>query len=842
MNRDLASGAPGRELRDWLEKESSQLQIKDAFVVPHWFSEQRAWLEDPANSNSAVCNYVLLLHLQGVLDKDALQRTLEEIVRRHEVLRSRFRTRQDELIQIVVEPETLDLREIDLSGEPAALRDARARELVSKEAQVSLDLALGPLLRSRLVRLGAEEHWLQLTTHDIVFDDWSSGILFRELSECYQAFAAGLPSPLPDLPLSYGDYVRWQEKRLQGIEWRSKLTYWKQQLSSRTGFYHLSADFPRPAKPTYRTAREQIVLSADLASALKELAREERVSLFMVLLAGLQCLLHRFSGAGDIGVASCAANRPLVEVEKIIGRFGNEIFLRTSLLGNPTYRELLTRVRQTALNAYSDQELPFGRLVQGASEGVPRGTSRPPFQLMFFSENAHPETMGAPGLIMSRLPWRMEAAKYDLNVCLRAEPAQQITLDYATDHFRPATAAQFLEDYRDILEKMTQHPEARVGSLSTATESEPLEVQIEPAPAVATPDDFELRLTAIWEAAFGIRPIGLEQDFFELGGDSLLAARLFVEIEKTFKVPLPLAALLHAPTIRQLAAAMRSRQTQPLGSSLVAIQSTGTKPPLFCVHGHVGEVFFCRNLAHCLGADQPVYGLRSQGLGGEKPYDSVEAMAAHYLREIRTVQPTGPYYLGGFCFGGMIAYEMARRLEMEGDEVGLLALFNTPPPGALQNWPLNRVYLTRRIAHELHKLRSLPGEEKLTFLQEKATGLTSLLLGSLKGALSRFPLVSSDGGGRLLSVADLNVLAAKAYQPEPYPGRITLFLTHEIGSIYGMDPRQRWGELAAGGIQAHPVAGDNRSLFDGNLIEPLAEELRACLARASDTRTIACTE
>jgi thioesterase domain-containing protein/acyl carrier protein len=831
------------ELLVWLQKESPASLAEDAFVVPLWFSQQRTWLEDPSNSNSAVCNYPLLLRIRGSLNEGALQQSLQEIGRRHHVLRSVFQMKDGELIQIVVPPEKLTLRLMDLRGCPEATREARAQRIALEEAHQPFDLSRKPLLRTALMRMGTDDHFLQLTSHDIVFDDWSTGILVFELSELYQAFAAGTASPLHDLAFQYGDYVRWQEEQLQGKVLGSKLSYWKQQLSSPAGFHHLATDFARPTRSTYRTAREHIELPTDLADSLKALSRQERVSLFMVLLAGFQCLLHRYSNHEEIGVASCGANRPLVEVEGLIGRFGNEMFLRTSLSGNPTFRELLVRVRETALNAYSDQDLPFGKLLKEFGADTNRN---PLFQVMFFLQNAHQENRQVPGLTMSWFPFCTGTAKYDLNVGLKIQPALEVILEYSTDLFRAATMKQILDDYQQVLETMTQDPGARVSNLLISRKAEPAKVQpiltgtkeaLEPKDSVAPKSDVQSRLVELWEAAFGIQPIGVDQDFFELGGDSLLAARLFTQIEKAFQIDLPLAALLEAPTIRQLAGTISGRKTRSSVSSLVVIQPSGTKPPLFCVHGHMGEVFYCRNLSRSLGADQPVFGLRFQDVGGESPRYTVEDMAVHYLREIRTVQPEGPYFLSGFCSGGMVAYEMARLLKIQGEDVALLVLFNAPAPGSLKGWPLNRGYLAKRIAHELKKLRTMGIREKLAVFGGKAVALARLVFGSFKVALWQALANSSigraeKGAQRLLSVADINIAAAKAYNPGAYPGRIILFLTKEVESLYAIDPRDGWMALAGDGLEIHGVAGDNNSMFDARFVDALAEKLKSCITRA----------
>ena len=330
-----------KDLLNQIQKKSPELQAEDAFLVPSWFAQQKSWLRDPLHSDSYVYNFPLLFRMRGPLNENALRGGLQKIVQRHEVLRSVFRILDGELVQVILPAPELSLPITDLSGLPESVRDARVQELAFEEARRPFDLAQDPLLRGRLIRVATDDHVLQLTTHHLVYDDWSTGILVRELSTSYRAFAAGMTTVEPGPSYQYGDFVRWQEERFQGAVLESELAYWKQQLHSPTGFQHLPTDRVRPALSTHRGARETATLSADLANSLKGMSREERVSPFMVLLAGFQCLLHRYSNQEDIGIASCAANRPLVEVEGLIGRFGNDMVLRTSLSGNPTFRELL---------------------------------------------------------------------------------------------------------------------------------------------------------------------------------------------------------------------------------------------------------------------------------------------------------------------------------------------------------------------------------------------------------------------------------------------------------------------------------------------------------------------
>lgn len=808
---------------------------KNIFFLPRWFIQQTTWVEDPSNSDAVIYNYPFLLRIHGELNETALRKSLEEIVRRHEVLRSVFRAKDGEVVQVVIPPSELSLQFSDLSNLPEAEREERARQIALEEADKRFDLTQGPLLRAKLMRVAVDDHILQFTTHHIVYDDWSTAIVSRELSALYQAFASGRSSPLAALSFQYHDFVRWQQERLQQGTLTSQLSYWRKQFAGSAGFYHLATDFLRPEKSGKRGARERVVFPTDLANALKALARQERVSLFMVLLAGFKCLLHRYSDKTDIGIGSCGANRPFAEVEGLIGRFGNAMLLRTDLSGNPTFRELLKRVSATALNAYSNQDIPFGKLMGETRNGTAT-SEQSPFQVMFILQNAAQEDPQIPGLKMNWSSLYNGTAKYDLDVWLKAEPELEVILEYRTDLFRVETMKQIMTDYRAILDAMVKNPGAKLSDGLAKRKVVSPRVQ---QPAIASAkrgneplDEMQKRLVTLWETAFRIGPIGVDQDFFELGGDSLLAARLFPQIEKAFGVDLPLAALLEAPTIRRLSERIGEIATGSLGSCLVGIRTSGSKPPLFCVHGHKGEVFYCRNLSNSLGADQPLYGIRSYGLGGTPPHGTIEEMAIHNLAEIRKQQPTGPYFLSGYCLGGLVAYEMARLLKMQNEEIALLALFNTPAPGSFKDWPLGRVYLTKRIAHEMRKLRELGIRGKLRTFRNKGRSLASLAFGNLKVALAQSSLGGAERAAqRLLNVADLNIAAAKAYAPDRYTGRITLFLTEEASLLYSIDPKEGWKALADG-IEIHEVAGDNNSMFDVRFVDALADKLKSCLEQA----------
>jgi thioesterase domain-containing protein/acyl carrier protein len=810
---------------------------EDSFVVPRWFYQQNSWIENPQSSNSALYNYPLLLRIRGPLNPKALESSLQELVKRHGVLRSLFRLSGKELLQIVQPSQSFSLPMTDLSDLAESERESRARLIALEDTERPFDLSRQLPFRASLLCFDPEDYALVLITHHLVYDDWSNGILIRELSALYNAFVAGQPSPLPDLAFQYRDFVRWQNEGSKQQELVSGLSFWKDQLGTSDDFYHLKCDHVRPAGRTYRGGLEKMTLPAALSESLKLWSQKERASLFMSLLAGFQILLHRYSGHDEIATGSCAANRMRVEAEDLIGRFGNDLLIRTSLAGNPTYREALARVRESSLTAYSYQHLPFGAVVDAfQSEAEP--DHNPLFQVMFIFQNVPKDRWKIPGLSVSWLPVESGTAKYDLNVWVRYHEGLEIALEYNTDLFDQTTMRRILHDYRKILEAMVENPEGRIRDLPVVARpaSEAGLSADSPRIDITAPhDETEERLTRIWEQLFGIQPISPQQNFFELGGDSLLAVRLFTQIEKVFHLKLPFSSLLDAPTIAELAKTLCHGGLSANCSSLVAVHPSGSRPPLICVHGGAGQILFCRSLSRFLGPDQPLYGLQPQGLGGGPTLERVEEMAEHYLSEIRYLQPHGPYFLAGNCFGGMIAFEMARRLQAQGERVALLAMFNTPAPGSLKGWPFSQILRAReRIKFYVNFLRSMGTKEKLLYAASKGRGILQYVTGQAKTEFWRISSKLARNGSRamvqkLLSVHELNLEAAKKFRPEACPVQITLFLTEEAQSFFGIDPKIGWIPYALNGLELHDVPGDIQTVTRLPHVEVLARKLKHCM-------------
>jgi len=351
----------------------------------------------------------------------------------------------------------------------------------------------------------------------------------------------------------------------------------------------------------------------------------------------------------------------------------------------------------------------------------------------------------------------------------------------------------------------------------------------------AAGDNTTRQVARIWEELLGVPSIGFDENYFDLGGDSSLAVQLFAQIEKVFRVKLPLATLFEAPTIEELARILRPETARSGWSSLVTIQPAGSRPPLFCMHPHGGNVLIYRDLSRYLGSDQPFYGLQSQGLDGRcPPLTRIEDMAAQYVKEIRTVQPHGPYFLGGYCLGGAIAFEVAQQLRAKGEQIALLALFDTMNCSKLRPPSIwDETYqICQRSAFHVANFLSLDSESRAHFFSEKMNALRSRLpvWGSM--LLSRFPINSREtvSESRVLGeIWQANERAYLNYIPQPYPGKVTDF--RPLKQYRGLhNPDLKWDRLAEGGQEVVVLPVNAPSM----LFEPFVKHLAAALRRSMD--------
>ncbi|HWM86935.1 MAG TPA: condensation domain-containing protein, partial [Kofleriaceae bacterium] len=442
--------------------------------LPLSFAQERLWFLAQMDPGSPLYNIPLALRLAGPLDVKSLERALAEVVRRHEVLRTRFEDEAGEARQVAVpfEEAGFALGTDDLVDLPPEKRAGEAMRRVEELARQSFDLASGRLLRARLLRVGQEDHLLVLVVHHAVTDGWSMGVLVGEAAALYRAFAAGQASPLPELAVQYADFARWQRAWLDGDALERQLAYWRERLAGCAPL-ELPADRPRPPRPSLRGERLTFELSEELRGELERLGQREGATLFMTLMAGFYSLLHRHSGQDDLCVGTPVAGRSRIETEPLIGFFVNTLVLRADLSGDPSFRQLLARVRETALGAYAHQDVPFERLVE---ELAPRRdlSRQPLFQAMFALQNVPMPELVAPGLGLAPVAIDTATSKFDLTLTLVPRPKGGLwaAFEYASDLFDRDRVARMAEHFRALLEAIARDPAERMSRLPMLGQAE----------------------------------------------------------------------------------------------------------------------------------------------------------------------------------------------------------------------------------------------------------------------------------------------------------------------------------------------------------------------------------
>ncbi|HVF89337.1 MAG TPA: condensation domain-containing protein, partial [Blastocatellia bacterium] len=439
---------------------------------PLSYAQQRMWFLDRLAHGNATYIIPTAIRIEGRLDIGAFALSLREVVARHESLRTTFAVSDDQPVQIINEVPDPVLPVIDLSGLESSLLEAEVSRQVKRDAREPFDLDGGYLFRARLLILGGEDSLVLLALHHIVSDGWSMGVLMGEVSALYQAHMQGEPFTLPDLPIQYADYAMWQREWLAGDSLAEGLSYWKRQLSDAPALLELPTDRPRPAIQSLRGGSESVVIQRDVSKAVKEMSREEGVTLFMALLAAYQVMLFKYTSQPVIAVGTPVAGRTRAETENLIGLFVNTLVLKTDLSGNPTFRQLLKQVRDVVLEGYAHQEVPFERLVEEIHPDRSLSVS-PLFQVMIVVENAERPESELQGLSMSMLGSETESSKFDLTLMVRDSGEELIAaIEYSSDIFDAETIARMLAHFSQILEEVSAAPDLRLNKVRMLSESE----------------------------------------------------------------------------------------------------------------------------------------------------------------------------------------------------------------------------------------------------------------------------------------------------------------------------------------------------------------------------------
>ncbi|MBD2435731.1 non-ribosomal peptide synthetase [Nostoc sp. FACHB-110] len=469
-------------------------QLANRELIPLSFAQQRIWFLEQLEPNSAAYIITDTQRLQGQLNIDVLQKSLDAVVVEHEALRTTFIAAADgSPVQVINLPRPVELKIIDLRSPQLTEPWPQAQQILNQEAQRPFNLTSDLMLRATLIQIAAEEYILMLAMHHIASDGWSIGILWQHLAAAYAAFLHNEPNPLPKLPIQYADFAVWQHQWLSGARLETQLNYWKNQLAGATTILELPTDKPRPPVQTYRGASQTLMLPPSLGASLNTVSRQQGVTLFMTLLAAFGTLLHRYTGQADILIGTPIAGRNQAEIEQLIGFFINTVVLRTNFANNPSFVSLLAQVRETALAAYTHQDTPFEKIVEALQ--LERDTSRNPlFQVWFNMLNLGDTQLELPGLAVESVSLVEVASKFDLTLyVIEQTQGIQLQLVYNADLFAPERMMEMLHQFQHLLNQIVAVPDKFCSQYSLVT---PQSQKLLPNPSVVLPQpDYELVTT-----------------------------------------------------------------------------------------------------------------------------------------------------------------------------------------------------------------------------------------------------------------------------------------------------------------------------------------------------------
>lgn len=798
---------------------------------PLSLAQEHLWQLHRLTPETVAYNMYGVCRLSGALNVPALDSAIHAVVERHQILRTSFTGSNNGMPEQVIAPaSSVVLRRITSSG----LAD-ELQSIIDQEIRTPFDLSSAPLFRPTLIEIEPNDHVLILAMHHIISDGHSFAVLYDDLERAYGAACQGLDVDWSPLPLQYADYAVWQRRWLETDASTSDRIFWQEQLAGDVPALELPFDHVRPLHTDAQGDYVELPIQLPWITAIQELCRREGVTLFTAVLAAAKILFHRQSGQQDLLIATPVAGRDRAEFNRLIGYFNNTLLLRTDLTGIKTMGELLQRTQATVMDALAHQMFPFKEVAN-----FPNMIRTPLSRAMVAVHDSADNSLTLPGLDAIMLPAYNQAVQYDLAIELTVHSHTLVgRLMYRKALFERDTVTRLADEFMAILQEMSLNADGlirqHVREVSTGRRPDP-------TPFAVPRTDLEHRLAQIWQEVLQVERVGIHDEFFDLGGHSLLALRLFTRIEQETGTNLPLFTLFQRTTVARLADLIEGKNSDTSWDVLVPIQSQGSKAPFFSVHGIGGGVLGYRDLVSYLGDDQPFLGLQAIGQDGRQAYDlSIEAMALRYIKAMRSYQPHGPYRIGGYCFGGVVAYEMACQLERMGEEVSLLAIFE----GAMPNTPDTRFPVPYRLGAIW---KHLP-----TWMSDYAGMSPRQLLSRFRSTLAKIrsrmqgdPDVQrrvrveetldidiNSLPRRNIELTDLHLNAALEYAPKEYHGVATVFRARNrsINEVMfgSLDPEMGWGRWARGGVNVHLVDGFHRNMHLSPYAESLAAELKKCL-------------
>jgi len=819
-------------------------------ATPISFAQEDLWYASRFAPRSAVYNEVAVLRRTGPLDVDALRCAFDQVVRRHDAWRTTFSLVGGSPVQLVGPSQPIEFPVVDLREWSCTDPERDAARVAGELAGRPYDLEHGPTVRPLVVRLADDDHRIYLAAHHLVFDCLSlARVAVPELIGFYEAAAAGRPAGFVTAAAQYGDYTAWERRWVGGPRGMQRLEHWRRHLAGAAPL-ELPLDRPRREHPRFAGGAEPIRLPAALAERVRAAGQATGASSFQVVAAAFAVLMHRYTGQSEIVFATAVDLRRRRELEPVLGFAATWLAVRAELTGDPTFATVVRRLRDEVFEAV-DMAIPFGQVADALH--LQRGSGINPLLRALFVLN--PPVELPPGwdldLTEPLVADAVGATKFDLQIELQERATGEIDgrIIFDTDLFDRSTVRRLITAWPDLIEALVADvdrlPVTHLGELSRDVRDVPNGGAAADAHALPKPESVDdltppggkaetgrrsraqdastaARLGAIWEDVLGLASLRPDEGFFDVGGTSLDAIELLEAIREAFGVDLPLSTLLEANTIEAMAGTIDAYGGREL--PLVVLLKPGTSDrPVFLVHSAGGDLFELRLLASRLDTDRPVYGVRARGLDGRSvPHIRVEEMADEYIRRIRAIQPAGPYAVGGYSFGGLVAFEMARLLTDAGDVVDPLLLLDTyVDHRCLQRrsrWWFGLVIRQIQVAGASVRAP----RRALSHLRKRAPRVET--------SESITPLDSSNPlPARMRLLREINMIAHDTYRAGPHLGHAVFFRAQQRVARY-CDPVPVWAHVVEQGLTVEPVPGGHEDmLFEPN-VNVLADRVAAYLS------------
>jgi thioesterase domain-containing protein/acyl carrier protein len=763
--------------------------------------------------------------LKGNIDVEAFQHAWRQTIQRHEVLRTSVHWENlEKPVQVVHKEVSLPFVLHDWSKNSEAEQKERFDELMNSDGGEPLDLTKAPVLRIFLIRLSGDKYILLCNCHHILADGWSASIILQDVLAFYDANCSGENAAiLPAVP-SYKSYLNWIKKQDQG----KSETFWTEVLKDfdRPTLVGNRKQFQKSSENNFQT--KSLELPEAESQKLRDFAQKNQITLNTLIQGIWAILLSGYLELDDIAFGTIVSGRSidLPNADRMAGMFMNVLPLRTRLDDSKKLSDWLKSLQfqQARIRAFEYTNLD--EILHSGSSA--RGTLL--FDSVVVFENMPLENIRGGGVSIESFESGL-TSNYALT--LAVSPLREIKahLKYDSSVVSEQQITWFLKTLSDLLRVIIGNKSdslMEIRSVITPLEITKTLAEIEDSENtsgrkyLAPRNESELILVGIWETMFNFQPIGVNEDFFDLGGTSIMAIRLFTEIEKRFQKKLQPISLLNHRTVESLAKFIAEENKEARFSSLVPLRASGSRPPIFCLHAGGGHVFFYKDLAKHLGPDQPVYALQRLGVDDvTQAAQDIESTASHYLEEIRKVQPKGPYSLLAYCFSISICWEMVRQIQQAGDSVSVIAMIDSSPP--LQG-------------------RKRTNMDRLNGIINRASALDFSFIKTIWTARVKRPIkekwtsLTSDRQTMLVQkkMKALHLIGA-AYVWKPLPVKITLIRSAPfLSNDHKNEKFSQWKHLALNGVDTYVVDGHHRNLFNEPEVQQLADQLRQCLDEANN--------